>query len=87
MERIEFFDSETNETDSFFVLAETTLNQQVYLLVTEEEEGDSEALILKQITFDDESEEIAYEILEDEEEMEAISKIFMEILDDDTMIE
>jgi hypothetical protein len=79
MEKIEFrFD---NETVEFFVIEETTINNINYILVTDQEEGDAEALILKDIS-KTEDEEAIYVIVEDDEELGYVSNIFSEILDD-----
>lgn len=79
MEKIIFqYDDETIE---FYVLEQTRINGRNYLLVTEEEDGDAEALILKDISADDDKEAI-YEVVEDDEEISYIAKIFSEILDD-----
>jgi hypothetical protein len=84
MEKIDFIDPISGEADSFYVLEETTISGSTYLLVTVEEDEDSEAYIMKQITT--EEDETTYEILEDDAEIEAISKVFMEMLED-TVIE
>lgn len=84
MERIDFIDSISGETDSYYVLEETVISGTTYLLVTVEESEDSDAYIMKQIMAEDDS--CTYEILEDEAETEAISKVFMEMLED-TIIE
>lgn len=79
MEKIKFqFEDESVE---FFVVEETKINGVNYILVTEEEEGDADALILKDLS-NAEDEEAIYEIVEDEEELEYVSNIFSEILDD-----
>lgn len=79
MEKIEFrFD---NETVEFFVIEETTINNINYILVTDQEEGDAEALILKDMS-KTEDEEAIYVIVEDDEELGYVSNIFSEILDD-----
>lgn len=84
MERIDFIDPISGETDSYYVLEETVIGGITYLLVTVEESEDSDAYIMKQIMAEDDS--CTYEILEDEAETEAISKVFMEMLED-TIIE
>jgi hypothetical protein len=84
MERIDFIDPISGETDSYYVLEETVIGGTTYLLVTVEESEDSDAYIMKQIMAEDDS--CTYEILEDEAETEAISKVFMEMLED-TIIE
>ncbi|MCR5785948.1 MAG: DUF1292 domain-containing protein [Eubacterium sp.] len=82
MESLLFTDPKTGETAELYVIEETVLSGITYLLVSLEEEGDSEALILKALPGSEE--EITYEIVDDEKEMDAISRIFMEILDDVT---
>lgn len=84
MERIDFIDPNSGEKDSYYVLEETIIGGTTYLLVTVEESEDSDAYIMKQIMAEDDS--CTYEILEDEAEAEAISKVFMEMLED-TIIE
>lgn len=84
MERIDFIDPNSGEKDSYYVLEETVIGGTTYLLVTVEESEDSDAYIMKQIMAKDDS--CTYEILEDEAEAEAISKVFMEMLED-TIIE
>ncbi len=79
MDKIEFLVD--NEMVEFFVLEETKINGVNYILVTEEEEGDSEALILKDLSLAEDSEAI-YEIVEDDNELQAVAKIFAEMLED-----
>lgn len=79
MEKIEFKIDE--DTVEFFVLEETKINNINYILVTDQEEGDAEALILKD-TSDTQEEEAVYEIVEDDEELEYVSNIFSQMLDD-----
>ena len=85
MENILFTDSETNETVAFYVLAETSVNGQTYLLVTEEEDGDADAFIMRQVSSED-LDEVDYEFVEDEDVLEALSKIFVELLEDTEVI-
>ena len=86
MEKITFTDSETNETVEFAVEEETQLNGVKYVLVSEEdEEGDSEAYILKEIKTEDD--EIFYQMVEDEVEFLALAKIFSELTDEETALE
>ena len=86
MEKITFTDSETNETVEFAVEEETQLNGVKYVLVSEgDEEGDSEAYILKEIKTEDD--EIFYQMVEDEVEFLALAKIFSELTDDETALE
>lgn len=81
MEKILFQNADLEESVEFFVLEQTRINGRNYILVTDSEEDDAEALILKDLSEDGEQEAI-YEIVEDDEELEAISKIFAEMLED-----
>ena len=80
MEKIKFIVPETQEETEFFCLEQTRINNQNYLLVTEDEEGDSEAYILKETS--SKEEETVYEMVEEEAELEAIGKVFAELIDD-----
>ena len=82
MESITLISPETKEEIDVYVLEETTVNQQKYLLVTEERDGDTEAYILKEIASDDT--DVTYEMVEDDVEFEAVVKIFEELVEDTT---
>lgn len=79
MEKIIFRDSENQDELEVYVLEQTCINGITYLLVTEEEEEDSVAYILKEILT--ENDEAVYAMVEDDVEMNAISKVFAEMLD------
>lgn len=81
MEKITFMSDEMQESVDFFVLEQTKINGITYILVTDSEEDDAECLILKDNSMADESESI-YEIVEDDDELNAISKVFSELLED-----
>lgn len=80
MESITLMAPDTEEEITVFVLEETTLNEQKYLLVAEDSEGDSDAFILKEIATDDA--DATYEFVEDDVEFEAVVKIFEELVED-----
>ena len=52
-----------------------------YLLVSDSQEDEASAYILKDTSSDD-SPEACYEMVEDEEELQAVYKIFEQMLDD-----
>ncbi|RGD66001.1 DUF1292 domain-containing protein [Lachnospiraceae bacterium OF09-6] len=81
MEKIVFQLPDSQETVDFFVLEQTRINGADYILVTDAEDGDGEALILKDLSEDGELEAV-YEIVEDDDELEALSVIFGEMLED-----
>ncbi len=80
MDRIKFI-GEDGEEIEFYVLEQTTVGGVNYILVTDSEEGDSEALILKD-TSANEDEEALYDIVSDEAELESLAKIFENLLED-----
>ena len=65
----------------FYVLEQTTIGGKNYILVTDIEEGDGDALILKDLS-EPESEESVYTIVADEEELAAVAQVFENLLDD-----
>ncbi len=81
MEKISFYDVEFDEELEFFVVETTKFNGQDYLLVTEEEDDDSLAYIMHQVNVD-ETEELVYEMVEDDALIDALTDIFAELLSD-----
>lgn len=81
METIKFTFDDTNETEEFFVLEQTKIAGAVYILVTDSEDDDAQCLILKDTSAEEDAESI-YEIVEDETELLAVSKVFEELLED-----
>ncbi|MBE5963831.1 MAG: DUF1292 domain-containing protein [Lachnospira sp.] len=77
------FTLDSDETVEFAILEETRINGVNYLLVTDafEDEEEGEAYILKD-TSDETDLEAKYEFVEDDTELEAISKVFAELLED-----
>ena len=63
-----------------YLLEQTCINGTTYLLAAEEEEEDSVAYILKEVQTEDE--DVIYAMVEDDVELNAISKVFAEMLDD-----
>lgn len=77
--RILFLDDQGREIE-FMVLEQTTLAGTNYLLVADSVEEDGTVLIMKEISLEEDY--VSYEIVEDEEELEIISKIFNELIED-----
>ena len=65
----------------FFVLEQTRISGVNYILVTDFEEGDGEALILKDMSKDEDKESV-YAIVDDDTELNAVASIFEDLLDD-----
>ncbi len=83
MEKLTFV-TENQESVDFYIIEETRVNGINYLLVTEsedEEDEEAEAYILKD-TSKAEDTEAVYEFVESEEELDAVSRIFAELLED-----
>lgn len=83
MEKIKFVLDGTEETE-FFVLEQTRINGVSYLLVSDSEDDETECLILKDTSTDEDRDSI-YEIIEDDTELLAVSKMFEELLEDTTI--
>ena len=81
MEKITFTFEDTNETVDFFVLEQTKLNGATYLLVADNESDDAECLILKETESGNEQDNL-YDIVEDDNELTAVSKVIEELLED-----
>lgn len=80
MEKIVFSPDGENQV-AFYVLEQTRLGGINYILVTDVEDGDGEAFILKDLS-EETSEEAIYEIVEDDEELEAVATVFENLLED-----
>ena len=74
------FDLDDGSEALFEVLEETKINGVNYLLVVSAEENEDEALILREDKLDEN--EIVYIPVEDVQELQAISKVFLELVDD-----
>ena len=66
----------------FYVIEETRLGGNDYLLVADSDDEDAECLILKD-TSHPEDPDAVYELVEDETELDAVSKVFEELLSDE----
>ncbi len=80
LEKITFC-PEGEESVEFYVLEQTRIGGHNYILVTDVEEGDGDALILKDMSQDGEEESI-YDVVSDDEELEAVSGVFADMLED-----
>ena len=81
MEKITFTFEGEDQAVEFFVLEQTKLGGVTYILVTDSEEDDAECLILKDLSKVEEDESV-YEVVEDDTELLAVSKVFEELLED-----
>ena len=82
---IKFTTDEGAEID-LFVVAETKFNGKNYLLVTDNESDmETNAYILKELASD--SKEVAYDLVTNDKELNAVGEIFNELLDDVDIVE
>ena len=79
MEKIKF-QSEDGIVE-FYVEEQTTIAGITYLLVSDSQDDEANAYILKDISEKD-SKEACYEMIQDDSELEAISRVFAQMLDD-----
>lgn len=74
------FTTEEGEETGFFVLGQTTISGNNYLLVTDSDEDEADAYIMREL--EDQNGQCLYELIEEEAELDALSKVFVELLDD-----
>jgi hypothetical protein len=75
------FNPNGDEAVDFFVLEQTRVSGVDYILVTDVEDGDGDALILKDLSNPEDSESI-YQIVSDDEELDAVAALFEALLED-----
>ncbi|MBO5208110.1 MAG: DUF1292 domain-containing protein [Lachnospiraceae bacterium] len=80
MEKI-VFRPEGEELVEFYILEQTRISGIDYILVTDTEEDDGEALILKDVSQSGEEEAI-YEIVTEDDELNAVAAVFENMLED-----
>ncbi|MBR1741995.1 MAG: DUF1292 domain-containing protein [Lachnospiraceae bacterium] len=73
------FETEDGEEVRFFVIEETKLAGDNYLLVSDGMGEEATAYIMQEIT--EENEEKIYEMVEDGKKLEALSKVFSELIE------
>ncbi len=73
--------NDDGEEAEFYVIEQTQINGMTYLLASEDEYGEeTEAWIFKQTGTD--GDEVYYETIDDEDELEAVAGVFEELLED-----
>ncbi len=78
-------DEETGEEVELYIVEETKINGVNYLLVTDTVDEDADAYILKDVSTEDD-EEAVLELVDDENEIEYIGKVFEQMLEDEVDI-
>ena len=80
MEKIRFQLEDGTEAE-FYVEEQTRIGGTAYLLVSDSLDDEATAYIFKDVS-DDESQEACYEMVEAENELQAVFKVFEQMLDD-----
>ncbi len=76
-----FLEAEDGEKLELFVEEETRINGTSYLLVSDSEDEEANAYILKDLSAD--GDEFAeYEMVEDEVELDAVFQVFQQMMED-----
>ena len=81
LEKITFIQEGEETPVDFYVLEQTKLGGVTYILVTDTQEGDGEALILKDLSTEEDAEAL-YEIVSEDVELQAVAAVFEILLDD-----
>ena len=76
-----FTDEQTGEKTEFFVVEEVRINNINYILVTDSEDDEATAYILKEISTSDDGEAFL-EMVSEDDELDYIGKVFEQVLDD-----
>ena len=81
MQSINFITDEGEEI-LFYIIEQTTLAGKDFLLVTDSDTDEDEAEVYIMQEISDQDDQTVYEFVEDEAQLEALSKVFAELLDD-----
>ena len=85
MEKITFTPEEGGDIE-FYIMEQTMIGGVNYLLVTDSEGEDGEALILCDVSAPEDTEAV-YEIVEDDEKLNAVAAVFENMMDDINIIQ
>ena len=81
MQSINFITDEGEEIP-FYIIEQTTRAGKDFLLVTDSDTQENEAQVYIMQEISDQDDQTIYEFVEDEAQLEALSKVFEELLDD-----
>ena len=81
MQSINFITDEGEEIP-FYIIEQTTLAGKDFLLVTDSDTQEDEAQVYIMQEISDQDDQTIYEFVEDDAQLEALSKVFEELLDD-----
>lgn len=80
MEKIKF-QSDDGTVEEFYIEEQTRIGGMTYLLVSDSQEEEASAYILKDVS-EDTNQEACYVMVEDDEELEAVFKVFEQMMED-----
>lgn len=86
MEKIVFYPEGEEAAVELYVLEQTTLAGKTYILVTDTEEGDGEAFILRDESRPEDADGV-YEEVTEETEFSAVAEVFEKMLEEVEFIE
>lgn len=81
MEKIRLVPTDSTEVEEFYVLDQAKLGGKTYILVTDEEEGDGMAMILRDDA-EPGAEEALYAVVDDDNELSALLLLFEDKLEE-----
>ena len=80
MDKIKFIEDD-GEVVEFFVEEQVRIGGKTYLLVSDSQEEEAQAYIMKDVSEETDS-EACYEFVEDDLELEAVTSVFQQMLDE-----
>ena len=80
MYKIKFIEDD-GEVVEFFVEEQARIGGKTYLLVSDSQEDEAQAYIMKDVSEETDS-EACYEFVEDDLELEAVTSVFQQMLDE-----
>ena len=80
MDKIKFIEDD-GEVVEFFVEEQARIGGKTYLLVSDSREDEAQAYIMKDVSEETDS-EACYEFVEDDLELEAVTSVFQQMLDE-----
>ena len=80
MDKIKFIEDD-GEVVEFFVEEQARIGGKTYLLVSDSQEEEAQAYIMKDVS-DEIDSEACYEFVEDDLELEAVTSVFQQMMDE-----
>lgn len=80
--KVEFTLTDTGEKEEFYIIEQTRINNINYILVADSLEDEAQAFILKENYMGNDTSDAVYAIVDDDDELDAISRVFAQMVDD-----